>query len=151
MIDIEHVRRTAYWIWRGLRPGIDLDDVQSEAVLAALSANAGHEVIAARRAIFNYLRREFPGSRGTGRMCLNTIWWMSQQTESHERKIIDADQRRFLTDAINTLTAYELAVIRSIFYDGLKAKDVASALGSSQSRVSITKRKALAKLREAIA
>ena len=60
------VKRMAYWFWRNSHTTEALDDIQSEAMLAALQCKPELEVVAARRAIIDYLRK-VNHTRSTGR------------------------------------------------------------------------------------
>ncbi len=143
---MERIKRLAYFIWRGLPPGNDLDDITSEAILGALQAREGCEVIAAKRAIIGYLRRCNPGSRGTNRQCLNTVWWMPTGEARQERMVIDEEIRGRLLRAIGVLTAKELAVIRACFWDEMSQSEVARIMGTTEAYYSRVKRRAVDKL-----
>ena len=150
MNDIDKIKRIAYFIWRGLPPGNDLDDITSEAVLGALQARQGCEVIAAKRSIIGYLRRCHPGSRGTGRQCLNTVWWLPTGEARQERMALDAELRGRLMRAVDVLTAKELAVIRACYWDDTPQSEAARIMGTTEAYFSRVKRNALNKLREAM-
>ena len=92
-MNADRIKRLAYWIWRGLPPQYDLDDITSEAILGALQAREGCEVIAAKRQIIAYLRRCNPGSRGTGRQCLLTVAWLPTGEATQERLVLDDELR----------------------------------------------------------
>ena len=143
---MERIKRIAYFIWRGLPPGTDLDDITSEAVLGALQARKGCEVIAAKRAIIGYLRRCNPGSRGTNRQCLSTVWWMPTGEARQERMVIDSELRGRLLRAIDTLTVKELSVIRSCFWDETPQGEAARIMGTTEAYYARIKRRALDKL-----
>lgn len=150
-MQMDKVKRIAYWIWRALPPGSDLDDVTSEAVLGALRARPDCEVIAAKRAIFDYLRRCNPGSRGTGKMCLRTVWWLPTGEAEQERLVITEELRRQLMAAVDLLTVKELAVIQAVFWQDTSQHEAAREMGMTEAYFSRVKHRALAKLREAIA
>lgn len=150
MNDIDKIKRIAYFIWRGLPPGNDLDDITSEAVLGALQASQGCEIIAAKRAIIGYLRRCHSGSRGTGRQCLSTVWWMPTGEARQERMVIDYEMRGRLLRAVATLTVKELAVIQSCFWDETPQGEAARIMGTTEAYFSRVKRRAVNKLREAM-
>lgn len=144
---MERIKRLAYWIWRGLPPGNDLDDITSEAILGALQAREGCEVIAAKRAIIHYLRRCNPGSRGTRRQCLLTVWWMPTGEPRQERMVIDAEMRGRLLRAVETLTVKELAVIRACFWDETPQGEAARVMGTTEAYYSRVKARAIRKIR----
>lgn len=150
MNDIDKIKRMAYFIWRGLPPGNDLDDITSEAILGALQAREGCEVIAAKRSIIGYLRRCHPGSRGTGRQCLSTVWWMPTGEHLQERMVLDSELRGRLLRAVDVLTVKELAVIRACFWDETPQSEAARIMGTTEAYFSRVKRNALNKLREAM-
>lgn len=147
---IATVKRIAYYIWRGLPPGNDLDDITSEALLGALQA-PGCEVVAARRAIIGYLRRCNPGSRGTRRQCLNTVWWMPTGEARQERMVLDGELRGRLLRAVDTLTAKEIAVIRACYWGEKHQCDAAREIGISEAHFSRVKGEALRHLRAVLA
>lgn len=147
---MERIKRLAYFIWRGLPPGNDLDDITSEAILGALQARQGCEVIAAKRSIIGYLRRCHPGSRGTGRQCLSTIWWLPTGEARQERMALDVELRRRLIRAVDILTAKELAVIRACFWDETPQSEAARIMGTTEAYFSRVKARALGKLRTAL-
>lgn len=147
---MERVKRLAYFMWRGLPTGNDLDDITSEAVLGALQAREGCEVIAAKRAIIGYLRRCNPGSRGTRRQCLQTIWWMPTGEPRQERMALNAELRGRLRRAVDVLTAKELAVLQACYWDERPQCEAARIMGTTEAYYSRLKSKALAKLRVAM-
>lgn len=149
-MQMDKVKRIAYWIWRALPPGSDLDDVTSEAVLGALRARPDCEVIAAKRAIFDYLRRCNPGSRGTGKQCLQTIWWMPTGDAEQERLVLTEELRQRLLRAVDVLSAKELAVINLCFWDDLPQGEAARILGTTDAYFSRVKSRAISKLREVL-
>jgi len=144
---IDRIKKLAYFIWRGLPPGVELDDVTSEAVLGALQAREGCEIIAAKRAIIQYLRRCYPGSRGTRRMCLVTVSWLPDGSPRQERMVIDDQLRGMILRAVETLTAKELAVIQAVFYSTETQSASADRMGTTEAYFSRVKRRAIAKLR----
>lgn len=144
---MDRIKRLAYFIWRGLPPGNDLDDITSEAILGALQARQGCEVIAAKRAIIGYLRRCHPGSRGTGRQCLNTVWWLPTGEAKQERMALDAELRGRLMWAVDVLTAKELAVIRACFWEETPQSEAARIIGATEAYFSRVKARAIGKLR----
>ena len=144
---MERIKRLAYFIWRGLPPGNDLDDITSEAVLGALKAREGCEIIAAKRAIIGYLRRCNPGSRGTRRQCLQTIWWLPTGEPRQERMVLDSELRGRLLRAVDALTAKELAVIRACYWDDTQQSEAARIMGTTEAYYSRLKMKTLRKLR----
>lgn len=147
---MDSIKRLAYFMWRGLPPGNDLDDITSEAVLGALQAREGCEVIAAKRAIIGYLRRCNPGSRGTRRQCLQTIWWMPTGEARQERMVLDAELRERLKRAVGVLTAKELAVLRSYYWDETPQSEASRIMGTTEAYYSRVKHRALGKLRMAM-
>lgn len=144
---MDKIKRLAYFIWRALPPGNDLDDITSEAVLGALQAREGCEVIAAKRAIIGYLRRCNPGSRGTRRQCLQTIWWTPTGEPRQERMVLDAELRGRLRRAVDVLTAKELAVLQSCFWDETPQSEAARIMGTTEAYYSRIKSRAIGKLR----
>lgn len=148
--QLEKVKRVAYWIWRSLPPGADLDDITSEATLGALQARQGCEVIAAKRAIIDYLRRCHPGSRGAGRQCLSTVWWMPTGEARQERMVLDVELRGRLVRAVEALTVKELAVIRACFWEETPQSEAARIMGTTEAYFSRVKARAIGKLREAL-
>ncbi len=147
---LNHIKRIAYFIWRGLPPGTDLDDVQSEAVLGSLQAPEGLEVIAAKRAIYDYLRRCNPQSRWTGQQCHTTFWWMPTEDAQQERMAIDAEMRGRLLRAVDTLTPKELQVIHACFWEDISQREAAKNMGTSEAYFARVKAKTLRKLRVAV-
>lgn len=150
-MNADRIKRLAYWIWRGLPPHYDLDDITSEAVLGALQAREGCEIIAAKRQIIAYLRRCNPGSRGTRKMCLHTVTWLPTGEATQERLVIDTETHGRLLRAVDVLTAKELAVIRSCFWDETPQHEAARIMGTTEAYYSRVKRRALDKLRLALA
>lgn len=147
---IAKVKKLAYFIWRSLPSQFDLDDITSEAVLAALQCKPGVEVIAAKRAIYDYLRRCQPGSRGTGKQCLLTVWWLPTEGATQERDAIAADERERLMRAVDQLTALELEIIQAKFWRCQKQGQIARDTGHTEAHISRILGRALEFLRGAI-
>lgn len=145
---MDRIKRLAYFIWRALPPGNDLDDITSEAILGALQAREGCEMIAAKRAIIGYLRRCNPGSRGTGRQCLNSVWWMPTGEARQERLVLDAEVRGLLVRAVSVLTAKELAVLEACYWDEMPQSEAARIMGTTEAYYSRLKSRAIGKLRK---
>jgi DNA-directed RNA polymerase specialized sigma subunit len=145
---IDRINRIAYWKWRSLPPHYDLDDIQSVARLAAIQSRDGEEIVRAKYAIIEYLRKENPGSRGAGRLSLTSIWWMPVTTQpSQERLVLAQEERRRVMAAVDLLTVKELCVIRECFWLELPQREIARRMKTTEFYISRLKALALAKLR----
>lgn len=146
MKNFTAIRKLAYWIWRGLPPGTDLEDVQQEACLGAWLAKDGLEVIAAKRAIIEYLRRWHRGSRQGNLVKTTTFKGHAWTDPNQERAVLREEERQRVMRAVDTLTAKQLRAIDAVFYRGLKQKDAAAEMDINESQFSLLKTRALRRL-----
>jgi len=145
------VRNVAYSMWRRLPPGHDPKDIEQEALLGALKAPHGCQARAAKFAIIEYLRREYPGSR-SGRPCryqqIDGEWVVSA---NQERRVISAEERAAVLAAVDQLPVDQLEVVRLVFFDGLSQVEAARRLNRSVSFVQKRQYRAMESLRLSIA
>jgi len=146
-VNIEGIKKLAYWTWRRLPVQFELSDITSVAMVGALQAGDGLEKIAAKRAIIDHLRKENQGSRSNGKISLTTLWWNRQEHQSCEPYYISEETRLRLIRAVDTLSTQEMAVINGLFWEEKTSREIARELGKDESRVSQIKHAALAKLR----
>lgn len=87
------VRNVAYAMWRRLPLGHDPKDIEQEALLGALKAPHGCQARAAKFAIIEYLRREYPGSRSGRPVRYEQFDGELVARPTQERRVIDARDR----------------------------------------------------------
>lgn len=118
---ITRIKRLAFFMWRSLPAGTNLDDVTSEALLGALRARSGCEVIAAKRQVIAYLRAWNRGSRQG--VWMRPVPFRDRGSEAPQfRAVMDAETRERVKRAVDVLTAKELEVIRAVYWrDELEA------------------------------
>lgn len=148
---IRTCRNVARAMWRGLPPGNELEDIQQEAILGALRAPEGLHARAAKFAIIEYLRREYPGShsgRPSRYQQMEGEWVVPA---SQERRIISAEERAAVLAAVEQLPVDQLEVIRLVFFDGLSQVEAARRLKRSVSFVQKRQYRAMESLRLSIA
>jgi RNA polymerase sigma factor (sigma-70 family) len=83
-------------------------------------------------------------------MCLRTVAWLPTGEATQERIVLDAELRERLLRAVDVLTAKELAVIRSCYWDETPQHEAARIMGTTEAYYSRLKSKAIGKLRAAM-
>lgn len=147
---IRTCRNVARAMWRSLPPGNCVEDIEQEALLGALRAPEGMHARAAKFAIIEYLRREYPGSR-SGRPCryqqIDGEWIVSP---NQERRVISAEEREKVMAAVQSLPVDQLRVIRLVFFEDMSQVEAARRLNRSVSFVQKRQYRAMQSLRLAI-
>lgn len=146
MKDFTAIRKLAYWVWRELPRGTELEDVQQEACIGGWLAEDGMEVIAAKRAIFDYLRRWHRGSRQGRRVKTTALDGHAWTAANQERDVLSEEERQRVMRAVDKLTRKQLRAISAVFYRGMKQREAAAEMGINESQFSLIKTRALRRL-----
>lgn len=139
-------QKLGYWIWRGLPPGTNLEDVQQEAVIGAWRAQEGCEAVAARRAVIDYLRAWHRGSRQGRRVRTTQFVNQVSTVPNQEQAVLSEQERQRVIRAVDCLTVKQLAAINAVFYRELKQRDAAAEMGINEFQFSALKSRALKRL-----